>query len=330
MSDKYQSIFKDEIHTYLSLRRIELSSESFRHEKHAITFFDRYLAQVRLAEKEISLELMGNFIAAFRIGRNENTVMHCLGHIRQFIKYLSRCGYSCSVPEHLPRRDNYTPYLFSDSEFSAIINTADNFSTTKAWKNHYVSVEMPMLIRVLYSCGLRLSEALSLKMRDVDLQCGILTLRITKNRKQRLIPMHHSLTKILSAYCMAIGIVGHPDKAVFPGADEFTPLALNSTRNYFSIILDLAGIKRDGYKRHERGPCLHCLRHGFVVRSFKQAEVKGNKIHDSIPFLSTYLGHKSLYETEKYLKFSGDLFPDSIRKFEAYTADVFPEVQFDA
>jgi integrase len=87
-----------------------------------------------------------------------------------------------------------------------------------------------------------------------------------------------------------------------------------------------AGITRDGYQPYERGACVHCFRHVFAIKAFKDAEKRGIKITDAVPFLSTYLGHDSLYETEKYLKFSGDLFPDTLEKFEAYTNGIFPEV----
>lgn len=86
------------------------------------------------------------------------------------------------------------------------------------------------------------------------------------------------------------------------------------------------GITRDGYKLFERGACIHCFRHVFAIKSFKLAEEHGSKITDAVPFLSTYLGHDSLYETEKYLKFSGELFPNTMAKFEAYTDAIFPEV----
>lgn len=46
-------------------------------------------------------------------------------------------------------------------------------------------------------------------------------------------------------------------------------------------------------------------------------------------FLSTYLGHDSLYETEKYLKYSGDCFEDTLTKFESFAGDLFPEVDIN-
>ena len=91
-------------------------------------------------------------------------------------------------------------------------------------------------------------------------------------------------------------------------------------------------MKRCGivYKKstsHERGQCMHCLRHCFVFHAFRKIETEGMQITDAIPYLSTYLGHDSLYETEKYLKFSSELFSSYMEKFENFTNQLFPEVK---
>ena len=97
----------------------------------------------------------------------------------------------------------------------------------------------------------------------------------------------------------------------------------------FDPYWSLPAIADHGGKNHERGACLHCLRHTFAVKSFDKNERNGIKACDSVPFLSTYLGHDSLYETEKYLKYSGDYFADTLTRFEAFAGDLFPEVTFD-
>jgi len=67
----------------------------------------------------------------------------------------------------------------------------------------------------------------------------------------------------------------------------------------------------------------------FVFKSFAQAQKNGKSINDSVPFLSIYLGHDSLKETEKYLKFSSELFPNALELFEDYAGTVFPEAGYE-
>ena len=54
---------------------------------------------------------------------------------------------------------------------------------------------MPLLFRMLYGCGLRISEALALLKSDVDLKDGVLHIRHGKNDRERIVPMSVSLTE---------------------------------------------------------------------------------------------------------------------------------------
>ena len=71
------------------------------------------------------------------------------------------------------------------------------------------------------------------------------------------------------------------------------------------------------------------MRHVFAFKSFAKAESEGRDPDDTIPFLSIYLGHDSIYETEKYLKFSNELFPRSIDAFGSFIEDLLPEVDYE-
>jgi len=82
-------------------------------------------------------------------------------------------------------------------------------------------------------------------------------------------------------------------------------------------------------KAHSRGQCLHCFRHYFAIHSFAQTEKNGRPTDDSVPFLSVYLGHHDMDETEKYLKFSGDMFPEYTELFEDYATGVFTEAAYE-
>jgi hypothetical protein len=166
-------------------------------------------------------------------------------------------------------------------------------------------------------------------VKDVDFDIGVLTLRHAKGNKQRLVPMHNSLTNILRKYCMAMGMIGYPEAYLFPTSDPTEPVSTHNAQHRFNFILERANISLPGRRKHQRGPCLHCLRHVFAFQSFANSEREGRRIDDTVPYLSTYLGHESLRETEKYLKFSNEMFPDAMELFDDYTAQVFPEVNFN-
>lgn len=329
MSEVYKSVFRKEIATHMELRKAELSNEAFRHYKRTVRLFDSYLYRIGHSNKEISEAIIDEWIKEISNGISVNTASQHVHYIRQLLKHLAVCGYQCFIPKTVVTRDTYVPHLYSDKEIEKIFALADVFTAPCATKNVYIENEIPMLLRLLLCCGLRVGEALNIKVGDIYFQQKLIVLRVTKKYKQRLIPYEENLADIIYRYCIAMGILEDPDAYLFPTIDRNTPLSSNSVRNYFKIILKSAGISNEKTRAFERGACIHCFRHTFTVKSFEKNEHNGIKAFESVPFLSTYLGHDSLYETEKYLKYSGDYFTDTLNKFDAYSGDLFPEVNFD-
>ena len=323
----FHSIFKDDISNYLAVRKTVLSDSAIKHDICYLASFDTFLANIGLAEREISELVFIEWQKTLtgKPGSKANKIMA----IRTFIKYLHTLGISAYTPVIPKVVDGYMPYIFSDEELNRIFFASDNIVVTKGQPNPYIKTEFPMILRLLYGCGLRIGETLALQMKDIDLKGGILTLLHVKNKRHRLVPMSPSLTEVLRLYCLAMGIIGTPDAFLFPSIDKAIPISIRSVRNKFDVILKNLGIKLTNRNWHERGPCQHCFRHMFVFKSFARAQENGRNINDSVPFLSIYLGHDSLKETEKYLKFSSELFPNAVGLFEGYAGMVFPEVDYE-
>ena len=166
-------------------------------------------------------------------------------------------------------------------------------------------------------------------MKDVDLENGVLKLVNTKGDKRRLVPMSEKMTDILNKYSLAMGLVGKSEAWLFPGNDKSNHISDRSIKHRFERILKDNCIELKNRKKHERGPCLHCMRHVFAFKSFKQTETLGMSLTDSVPFLSIYLGHDSLNETEKYLKFSSEMYPETTELFGSFMKDLLPEVDHE-
>ena len=86
-------------------------------------------------------------------------------------------------------RDDYVPYIFSDDELEYIFKSADNVILSDKKSDPYLAIEFPVILRLLYSCGLRIGETVRINLADTDLENGILRLINTKGDKQRLVPM---------------------------------------------------------------------------------------------------------------------------------------------
>lgn len=325
--EEFGSIFKDEFRSFLALRKIGMSESGYKHYRCYLASFDKYLTSCRLEERKITETDVNGWLTTLT-GKTSSKANEIIS-IRMFIKYLQTLGFDANVPIIPKVVDDYVPYIFSDTEIERIFAAADNFIVTKGQPNPHMQLEFPMIIRLLYGCGLRIGETLALQMKDVDLEGGVITILHAKKNKQRLVPMSLTLTEVLKRYCLAMGIVGIPNAFLFPSVDLAKPTSIRSIRNKFDVIAKNLGITLKERDWHERGPCMHCLRHVFVFKSFAQAELDGRSIDNSKPFLSIYLGHDSLDETDKYLKFSSEMYPKALELFEEYTAEVFPEVYYE-
>jgi site-specific recombinase XerD len=323
----FKSVFNNELQRYLQLRKKSCSKSCYDHDLSTLRSFDNYLHSNGCTYKKVSEEQIIGWIKTLNgksITIAGNTVI-----LRNFLKFISAEGIQSFIPVIPKVRSDYAPYVFSDKELDTIFELADGLTKVSAKTNNLINYEMPMILRLMYGCGLRIGETLGIRMGDINFYNGCLTLRNTKRNKERLVPMHESLTEILKNYCYAICVIGKPEAFLFPKNETGIPLTVKSARYKFDSILEKADITLPGRKYHERGPCLHCLRHVFAHKSFSQIEETGVNINEGVPYLSIYLGHDSLFETEKYLKFSSESFPNEMDKFDNFSASLWPEVQYE-
>lgn len=181
-----------------------------------------------------------------------------------------------------------------------------------------------ILLRMLYGCGLRRNEALKMETRDIDLNLGVLFVRHAKNDKQRYVPMDISLTELIRAY---LSIVPQREY-LFVNSTSGRRYSAEWARKRMGHLLQDCGIDFERVRKYERGPCLHCFRHTFVAKAFDQLLQTPLDFADAVPFISTYLGHCDLRETDKYLQANYDFFQRDHTLITDYTRkhNIFPEV----
>lgn len=155
---------------------------------------------------------------------------------------------------------------------------------------------------MLYGCGLRVSEALCLKCEHVDLDNGILIIMNGKNNVSRLVPVSESLRWYLTMYDSKVERAENP--YFFPALrnERYSPTTI---LNQFRRLQEKVGIPR---LRNGQYPRIHDLRHTFSVHALEQMIHRGMDPYTSLPILSTYLGHKGIESTEKYLRLTKQYF----------------------
>ena len=320
----YESAFAPEMNRYLELlsgagRYIDRIQSSLRG-------LDRYLVAYGLEQRTLHAETVSAWVKTKNV--SSHTKAKDVSNINGFAKFLVSLGIDASSPEPHKKRSEYVPYAFSDAEIQRIVSAADNLEVGQYLTRS--SLVFPILLRLLYGCGLRLGEGRSLRWKDVDFERGILTIREAKNQKQRFVPMSATATELLTDYRAMTQNDGICTDYLFesnhaPGK----PFRNKSFYEWFQKALRIAGIHYARQSTWERGPCPHCLRHCFTLKSFLKSESEGRRFEDTAPFLAAYLGHDGPKELETYLSTNHSVYTQSHKRMDAAIGHVFPEVDFN-
>jgi integrase len=321
----FKSIFSSEFGDYLKL----VGSSGQRITGYCTTFkkLDIYMIEMGLCEKKLTGDLIDGWLGTLEC--RSHTKRNRIGHLRRFARYLAALEIPAYEPDLIRSRSDYVAHIFTNEEFEAIIVAADNLRITKS-NAVRTTLVFPVLLRILYGCGLRVGEALNMCWDDVDLNKGVITIREAKNKKQRLVPISESLNGILMKYYDR-QLFDDPQAQLLFESSRIPgrPYLNNTFRIWFSSILELAGIPNTRSTRYERIISPHCLRHYFVFKSFMKSEAEGRSLEQTAPYLSTYLGHNNLYETERYLSTDYTLYESSQKRLNESIGGLFPEVEFE-
>lgn len=241
--------------------------------------------------------------------------------IRRFMQYLMKNGIEAYVDMNIRKiQSEFVPYIFDHDEIARLLTAADNLPYTPISPQR-VSV-LSLLFRMLYGCGLRVSEALNLVMADVDLKRGILHIRNGKFNKERLVPMSETLISRCSQYILQVCQGRASDRAFFQ-TPKGEPYVVSTIYYAWRQTLYLAGISYGG---KGKGPRIHDLRHTFAVHCLQRWVENGKDLNAKLPYLSAYMGHVGLSTTQQYLRLTAELYPHIISAMET-NFDVIPGKQ---
>ena len=221
---------------------------------------------------------------------------------------------SSPLPARTPKLTEpaFIPYIYSQPALKRMLD-----AVPAACGSDRVAVSagtFRTLLLLLYGAGLRLGEALSLTVADVDLDQAILCVRGTKFYKTRLVPLCADLTFALvqhvGAHC-----TGQPD-APFLRLRNGKRVSQPAARSAFRRVRILAGLARSGGPRHQ--PRLHDLRHTAAVHRLIAWYRNGENLQFMLPRLATFLGHVNLAGTQRYLTLTPELLNEASTRFERY------------
>lgn len=233
--------------------------------------------------------------------------------VRPFARYRAAFEPETEVPPRGllgPARRRPIHHIYTPAELAALVAAARKLAPTEGLR----PATYATLFGLLAASGLRISEALRMTPADTDLVSGVLTIRATKFRKSRLVPLHPTTISALRAYA------DHRDRvAPRPTATTFFTSARGAALPYSTVCTVFrklgAGLGWDAFVPRPR---IHDLRHTFACRRLEQWYAEGVEVAPRVAALATYLGHAKVSDTYWYLTGTPSLLALAARRFEAF------------
>ena len=287
---------------------------------HQLRRLDRFLAAEGATPPIISRVLAERYLAQMPELMPRTRAAH-FGRLSQFCRFLHARYPDCFVPDREMRPqvpDAQCYYLYSQEEIHALIAAAEQLRP-----GHFAPLQaqtMATLIHLLATTGLRISEALKLRLPDVDWEEGVLFVKDSKFGKSRLVPVGPETRRMLYAYVqlrLRAPIPQGASDAVFVSR-RGTPYSDDCVRALFGRLVRQA--------LHKRGPRLHDLRHSFAVRRLLDWYRDGQDVMARLPLLTAYLGHVNVANTSVYLHATAELLSEANARFRQYAGAALTEV----
>jgi integrase len=243
--------------------------------------------------------------------------------VRELLKYLTAIGVDCFVipSSFLPRSEIRTPYIFTDRELQNVFQQCDVLSPNRNSPTRHLI--LPVLLRLIFFCGLRPKEGRELQSSDIDFDRGILLIRKSKSHKERYVAMSDDVLQMCKEYRSAVASVAIDHTYFFPSMDG-TPFNRRWLSGQFRTIWHKARAADN-----DSSAVVYDLRHRHATTVMMKWLDEGADLNAKLPYLSSYMGHTHFSDTAYYIH----LLPENLIRSAAidwsHFSDLIPGVADD-
>ena len=302
------------------LRHHRALGKSFQTEERAPRLFDQYLVEQPVHNPaEITPAVLEGFLGS-RTRPISKSYNHLLGVVRRWCNWMVRQERIPHSPLLLrPQRLTGTkvPFLFDPVTARQLLAIAAQLPDNNHARQR--GLVYSTVFALLYGLGLRVGEAVRLRIRDVDWVRHVLTIRETKFAKSRLVPFGPKIAAMLGDYRArrkpgwALLDDADPLFSFDPkGHDLIHPGTISQTFHHLWPRLNITVPEGVAHPR------LHCLRHSFAVGTLLGWYRAGINPNERLLQLSTFMGHSHPSSTSVYLTITSELFQEANRRFERF------------
>lgn len=244
-------------------RELEIRNFSRKTVKSYVYFVERFLNFA--GNNELNEDLVKNYIQIAIKNQDPSTVSSTLSAIKFFFENVLNQKINISHP----KRNKKIPEVLTLEEVKKIIDATFN-------------TKHRMIIKLMYGCGLRVSEVVSLKKQDFNFQEGLIHIRLSKGRKDRFVKIPDSIKDELDSYSK----LNNAD--IFFTSARGGKLTTATIQKIIKNSAKKAGIKKDVHP--------HTLRHSFATHLLEQGI--------DLRIIQKLLGHSDIKTTQIYLSVS--------------------------
>lgn len=295
---KFAQLVADKVDDYIELRRS--LGYSFQNQAATLRAFCLFVER-RRHSGPLTQELALAFVLSRKVTPNVRARRHAV--LRRFAEYLTVFDSRTHRldPHALPRcRASAPARILNDAQLVCLLRAARELSPRFPLRGQTLYT----VLGLLASTGLRSGEALRLDRADADLEQGVLFIRQTKFRKDRLVALHPTTRNALSAYADARDrVFPRRDSPAFFVSLRGRRLSFAGFGSAFHQARARAGLDA-GTSRALRP---HDLRHRFVVTRLALWHREGVNVQARLPVLATYLGHVRYSDTAYYVTATPEL-----------------------
>jgi len=283
-------------------------------EEELLCRFDRFLMSLPGPPEHLCDSILKQWINLFS-GKSDAHRYKNFDVVKRFCLYLRRFDPGVYVPDKFlnpPYPKTPIPHIYSKEE---IITILEALRSSKPSRQFALRPQMLYhIVLLLYTTGMRFSEVMNLRLKDIDWSEEKICIRETKFFKSRLVPLSHSTAKELKTYLQLSKRSGFPTTSetfLFQNQHTQKPYCKSTIGRLFRQTLADLGLKKQGYS----GPCIHHLRHTFAVHRLEKWYLQGEDVQKKLGLISTYLGHVGIGCTQRYLTMTSELLYQASRRF---------------
>lgn len=284
-----------------------------------LKLFDGYVAENYPDSRALSQDMADGWCTK----RKTEAMNSCRSRIYvviSFLKYLKRRGLADIDIPQAPRREKrtYIPHAFTDSEPAAFFHECDSLPAYhNSLPNKLHKIIVPVFFRLLYSSGMRTTEARLLKRKDVDLGSGVVNIRTSKGDDRHYVVLHDSMTELMLRYDAVVdGLI--PDRIYFFPSMQDEPHPRGWVIRNFNTLWNRA---------NSPGATAYELRHHYAVHNINRWADTGFCFNNKLLYLSKSMGHRTVEETKRYFSIvpalSGILYEKTMDSMDTILPEVY-------